>query len=260
MKNTNKSSFWKTVLLIIVAVFILNGIFSAKLSGDITDKDIAAYVHDDADLISTNTAKYICRKNRSLEKQTGAQIIFATVNSLGGKDITDTAYDLFGEYAPGGDDNNGILVLIAKKERKAYALQGRAIEDTFSAGTLGLMINGTVTQALENNTDTDYVRELFDDLIGHYESMYSITVTEDNLPSSGNDDGLFDRLGRLLGRLTGLAKKLIKAAVILTFAAFGLIAAVMLIVLWNRDKKQQNGTPPAQPSEKVNKNPYSRKQ
>lgn len=272
MKNTNRNKgFWRTVLIIVAAVFIINalsakGIFSHISQLFSTDDNTSFYVQDNANVLSAESAKYITNKNGSLKAKTGAEIVVVTVSSINGEDIADRAYALFTENKPGDKDkNNGVLLLFAVNNGKYYAIQGRGIEDTLSAGTLQLLLNANAAAPFGEAAYETGIVKSFDAVIEHFEKMYSVSVTDAYSPAHYEEHkSLFEKLGILISGVTGIAKKLIKTMIILIFALFGMIAAIVFIALAVKDKKNTTGTPAnntsaAQQSVKENKNPYSKK-
>lgn len=264
--NKSNSGFWRTVLLIVAAVLVINaissgGILQQLLSGFSQQTDTSFYVHDNAEVLSKDAATYITNKNASLKAQTGAEITVVTLSSLNGEDIADKAYSLFSEYKPGdADKHNGVLLLFSINDGKYYAIQGRGIEDSLSAGTLQLLLNSNAGTYFSSADYETGIKQSFDAVVNHFEKMYSVSVTANHSPSHYSDgESLFDKLGALLSGVTGIAKKLIKTAIILVFALCGIISAIVLIALAAKDKKSQN-TPEKQNSgHKENKNPYSKK-
>ncbi len=56
------------------------------------------------------------------------QIALVTVKTLNGQDVQEYATKLFNKWGVGSKSNNGLLILIAPSERKAFAATGRAIQ------------------------------------------------------------------------------------------------------------------------------------
>ena len=263
-KKTSDKGFWRTILIVIAAIFIINAISSGSIFKKIaslfsSETDTSLYVHDEAGVLSGDTVKYIAAKNASLEAQSGARVVIVTLSALNGEDIADKTYALFNEYAPGEKKDNGVLILFAVNDNKYYALQSRGIEDSLSAGTLQLLLNKHAAPAFAEADYDKGIINTFDAVVTHLENMYSVTASSDHDPSYYNETGLFDKLGEIISDITGIAKKLIKTAVVLLFALFGIIAAVVFIALVVKDKKSETVTASSQKKEKENKNPYSHK-
>lgn len=89
------------------------------------------YVVDSAHMLDKKTTNEILKTSRDLDSKYGAQLVVVTVNSIGDDSIVDYANGLFREYGIGNKEkNNGVLLLIAKDQRKmrievGYGLEGQ---------------------------------------------------------------------------------------------------------------------------------------
>lgn len=141
----------------ILAAFILaitNFAFAAQIPAP-PAKDI--YVSDFANMIDAETAQKILSIGKTLDEKYNAQIVIVTVETLNGEQITDYASELFGTWKIGGKDlNNGVLIFVAKKERRfkieiGSGLNG-AINDDYKGAVLGVMTenfqNGKISEGL----------------------------------------------------------------------------------------------------------------
>ena len=88
------------------------------------------YVNDAAELLSPETEQYIIGVNKKLKEASGAQVVVVTVPDMGGAALEDYATTLLRQYGIGDKQkNNGLLLLLALKERKfrievGYGLEG----------------------------------------------------------------------------------------------------------------------------------------
>ena len=93
---------------------------------------------DQANVISADARRTIEPKLVDLETKSGIQLVVATVNSLEGQEIEPYANALFRKWQLGEKTkNNGVLLLVAPKERRVrievgYGLEG-TLPDTESA-------------------------------------------------------------------------------------------------------------------------------
>ncbi|MCP4902342.1 MAG: YgcG family protein, partial [bacterium] len=91
---------------------------------------LAGRVNDLANMIGSQTQQQIESTLEGLEKDTGAQIAILTVDSLEGEVIEDYALRVAETWSLGqAEADNGILILIAKSERRirievGYGLEG----------------------------------------------------------------------------------------------------------------------------------------
>ena len=121
--------FSKTAVLFLIFAVLLTG-FSAR--GDYPD--YVGYINDFAGLLDHKETARLNRLIGDLEKKTTAQIAVVTVDSIAPETVETYANKLFEKWGIGRKDkDNGVLLLVAVKERKTrievgYGLEG-AIPD-----------------------------------------------------------------------------------------------------------------------------------
>jgi len=94
---------------------------------------LAGRVTDVAHLLSSDTKVRLSAKLENLEASTHHQLVVVTVNSLGGRDIDDFSRDLANAWGIGRKGHNdGVVLLVAPKERKVRITVGRALEATLT--------------------------------------------------------------------------------------------------------------------------------
>ena len=100
------------------------------------------YVVDTANLVSTEDRATIGKIGEDLREKTKAEIVVVTVATLDGTDIESYANELFRKWGIGNKQaDNGVLLLIAKDDRKfrievGYGLEGEITDGRYSAGVL----------------------------------------------------------------------------------------------------------------------------
>lgn len=93
---------------------------------------------DQANVIPADTRNAIETKLADLESKSGIQLVVATVTSLDGEEIEPYSNELFRSWKLGEKPkNNGVLLLVAPKERRVRIEVGYGLE-------------GTLTDALSN--------------------------------------------------------------------------------------------------------------
>ena len=86
-------------------------------------------VVDQAKLLSPEQATALDAKLTQLDKQTGRQVVVATIASLQGYTIDDYGYQLGRTWGIGGKENNdGLLLIVAPNERKVRIEVGYGLE------------------------------------------------------------------------------------------------------------------------------------
>lgn len=96
-------------------------------------------VVDQAGLLSSQTRNYLTSILEQHEQATSNQVVVVTLKSLQGEEIADYGYQLGREWEIGhAGRDNGVLLIVALKERKVHIAVGYGLE-------------GTLTDALSKN-------------------------------------------------------------------------------------------------------------
>lgn len=165
-------------MLLILLVESLPVLASAAYGSVISQSD-SFYVADEADVISSDTEKYIIEKNAELEELCGGQIVVATVDFLDGMDIEDYAYKLFKEWKIGDEDrDNGILLLLAIGEENYWCMQGKGIEISLTSGEIDDILWNYLEDDFSAGDYDSGVRSVFDALYGSVAEIYDSSGSE----------------------------------------------------------------------------------
>lgn len=130
-----KTRFFITILIAFLSVLFL-GLPTEGSEPDYPES--IGYVNDFAGILSTETELKLNRMIADLEKQTTAQVAVATIESISPETVETYTNKLFEKWGVGQKDkDNGVLILVAVKERKTwievgYGLEG-AIPDALSS-------------------------------------------------------------------------------------------------------------------------------
>jgi len=96
------------------------------------------YVSDFAGVISSQYANTMTRIIAELKEKTGAEIAVVTVNTTAPEDITTYSVGLYQAWSIGEKDkDNGVLILAAINDRKAWITTGYGIEPIIPDGLAG---------------------------------------------------------------------------------------------------------------------------
>ena len=102
---------------------------------------LTAPVHDLAGMLDSGTAAELDRRIRALQAATGDVIVVVTIPTLGEYTVEDYAVRLFEQARIGQKDrDNGLLVLLARDERKVRIEVGYGLEEFITDGYAGDVI------------------------------------------------------------------------------------------------------------------------
>ena len=173
----------KTTLLCLTAILFL---LAALLGGcgeeadgtvSVPQADTLFYVLDEANVLDAATEEHIVAVNDSLCAQQGAQVVVVCVQTTGLASTDEYAHALFNQWQIGdADKNNGVLILLTIGEEDYWTQQGKGLEDTLSSGTIKMMQNQYLEPDFAAGDYDAGVRKMFDAVIAHLESLYSVTV------------------------------------------------------------------------------------
>ena len=102
-------------------------------------------VVDDAHLLSAEQVAQLTQLSDDVEKASSRQLVVATIPDLQGYDIADYGYQLGRAWGIGQKEaNNGILLIVAPKERKVRIEVGYGLEPIMTDGLSSTIINDTI--------------------------------------------------------------------------------------------------------------------
>jgi uncharacterized protein len=158
--------------LLLLAVFLLPTICFAQF--DIPKKpDLQTSLYDYAGILSASEKQALEEKLVRYSDSTSTQIVIVTVETIKGESIGLLTPKWAHEWGIGqADKDNGILILLAEKEREIWISPGYGVEDRLSAGIVGEMTRnviipefkaGSYYNGLDKGTDA-----IFELLTGKY--------------------------------------------------------------------------------------------
>ena len=127
---------------LLILVFILSGMY-ANAQFTIPDKpSFQTSVYDYADVLSQVEEKELENKLIRYSDSTSTQIVVISVEDLKGEDIGILTPKWAQEWGIGQEkEDNGILILLSKKDRKIWISPGYGVEERLTAG-----VNGELTR------------------------------------------------------------------------------------------------------------------
>lgn len=123
-------------------------------------------VVDNAGMLDAPSKAALTQKLEAFEKKSSDQIVVATVPDLGGSDIESYANRLFRAWALGqGGENNGVLLLVARDDRKMRIEVGYGLEGTLTDLHSKLIIANTMVPAFRAGDYSGGISKAVDDII-----------------------------------------------------------------------------------------------
>lgn len=184
----------------------------------VVEQSDSFYVADYANVLKASTKQRICDYNGALEQQcSGAQIVVVTVDYLDGMYCDDYAYELFNTWGVGSAQyNNGMLLLLAVQENKAWLAYGLGLNSVLSSDKVDNMLEKYFWQDFDDGKYDDAVNSLFDALLSWYDNNYGSAVEQAGSSSGGNYGGAYSsgyndgyNAGQSSGRSSGSALRTI---------------------------------------------------
>jgi uncharacterized protein len=130
MKEENM--YRSKISYIVCAVLLTLSLF-VNLAGAVSYPELRGFVTDNANLIDPGYEDKITQLAQKIEKETTAEIAVVTIESLEGESIEMYAVKLFEKAGIGKKDkDNGLLILVAKKEREYRFEVGYGLEGTIT--------------------------------------------------------------------------------------------------------------------------------
>ena len=130
------------LLLMIAAIFACDSP-AADAAGELLPKPAQReYVVDTAGIVSAEDRAQIEKIGEDLREKTKAEIVVVTVHTLDGADIESYANKLFRSWGIGdANQSNGVLLLIAKDDRKFRIEVGYGLEGEITDGRSGEILD-----------------------------------------------------------------------------------------------------------------------
>jgi uncharacterized protein len=155
---------------------------------------LSGRVVDQANVIPPATRVDLDLKLAELEMKSGIQLVVATVSSLDGEEIEPYANALFRNWKLGQKDkNNGVLLLIAPKDRRVRIEVGYGLEGTLTDALSKVIITNAIAPRFKAGDFGDGVSRGVDDIItvlttdaSEWQQKPSLRLDHDPAPDAGD--------------------------------------------------------------------------
>ncbi len=183
----------KALTLLLILVFVL---CTALPAFAIVDKSDEFYVADYANVFTEDFEQRIIQLNGDLEHYcSGAQLVVVTVDYLDGMYSDEYAMKLFNSWGVGSaDENNGMLLLLAVKENKAWLTVGKGI--SLSTSEIDDMFEDYFWKDFDRGNFQEATEAMLNALTQWYVNEYDVENTSSSLPAAnGNYESSNDSYG-----------------------------------------------------------------
>ena len=142
-KVSNSNRIFQFAFLL-TALLICNSIFAQFEIPEIAQKQTSVY--DYANVLSASEKTQLEEKLIRYSDSTTTQIVVITIESLKGEDVSQLATKWGQTWGIGGtkQDDNGVIILLAKAEKKIAINPGYGVEDRLTAGIGGTIIRNII--------------------------------------------------------------------------------------------------------------------
>ncbi len=139
------------------------------------------YVNDYVGILSETTKSKIVSIGYELEQKTSAQVVVVVINSTDGVDIETYSNQLFRTWGIGQKDkNNGVLLLVAIKDRALRIEVGYGFEGAIPDGKAGRIRDQYIIPAFRNEDYETGIYQGYLALVKEVAKEYGVALSEEN--------------------------------------------------------------------------------
>lgn len=154
----------RKLLLPIFTTLLLVLLAAAAISAELPS--LTGRVVDNAGLLDPETRASITQRLETHEANSSDQVVVATIQSLQGEVLEEFANQLFRSWGLGqAEQNNGVLLLVAKDDRKIRIEVGYGLEGTLTDLHAKLIIDNTIVPAFKSGDFARGISDGVDDII-----------------------------------------------------------------------------------------------
>lgn len=175
----------QTLAILLVASLFAMQLFAAELMS------LTGRVVDQADMIDPAAEAALTQRLAEFEAKSSDQIVVATLNSLDGEPIENFANRQFRAWGLGqAGENNGVLLLVAKNDRKMRIEVGYGLEGTLTDLLSKLIIENTMVPAFRAGDFSGGITAAVADIINVLEGNAAELEARAKRNQQNTDDGV----------------------------------------------------------------------
>ena len=164
----------KIITLLCLIVFLTSAATGAGYRvyspGDLPNPNVAdrrEFVADPSGVLSASERRQVNEKLYDLRQNTTAEMAVAIVPSTGDIPVEEFATDLFTRWGIGkADKDNGVLLLIALEQRKAWIATGYGVEGVLPDVSCATILRRTVVPAMKEGNAAEGIEAAVSDVYG----------------------------------------------------------------------------------------------
>ena len=168
---------WSTILS---AVFVTTLLFFCSLSVlalDVPNPPKNGYVLDQTQTLTKEEIQSMNRMGLEVQKKTKAQIAVLLIPTLDGEDVSDYANRVFRAWGIGDKEkNNGVLFLIALKDKQMRIEVGYGLEGAINDGKAGEILDQYAIPYFQKGKFGPGVMETYKVLVGEVSKEYGVSI------------------------------------------------------------------------------------
>ena len=175
-----------------IAIAVLLTLLPLSMAFKVPDNPGDDFAFDSTATLSEGTRHTIRETNRQIAS-TGAQVVVAMIPTLGDDSIEEAALEIFRTWGIGSrDKDNGILLLIAKEDRKLKIEAGYGLEGAIPDSTADRIIRNIIAPRFREDDFDGGVLDGFNAIMTLIAKEYGLEISaEGYVPQELPDDGGF---------------------------------------------------------------------
>lgn len=171
--NKIKSFF---IIALILSLLLSFSVFAI----DLPEPTSNFFVNDFADVIDTDDEEELMAIGTSLYKQTTAQVVVVTVDSLDGYEVGEYALELGREWGVGSEEtDNGVVLLMSVSDRQVTIQVGYGLEGCLPDGKTGRILDTYAIPYLKNDDFSTGLTEAYKAIVNVVYEEYGLEANPD---------------------------------------------------------------------------------
>lgn len=196
----------KWLVWLVLAIYMTLGAAAAAAPALPATPATSSYVEDHAGVLSGEIKSKINRLGAKIAGQTKAQVVVVTIDSLQGEAIEDYSLALFRQWKIGDKErNNGVLLLVAVKDRQSRIEVGYGLEGAINDAKAGQLQDEYLLPPLTRGDYNGGIWSSYKAIMRVVSAEYGIAAPQDNQATPNGGTAALSWWEGLPGWLQGVA-------------------------------------------------------